>query len=196
MIIAAIKADEDDQPANVDEEAFKNDLVAIIPSLRSFARSLCHDRELADDMAQETMVRAWSARASYSAGTNFRAWMFRILRNNFYTAYRKNWRNAVWDPEVAERVLVAAPNQEAAIHLADVATALEKLPVEQREVLMMVAAHGMSYEDAADTIGCAVGTVKSRVARGRAALKRMTEGETELVGGMPDNLIARAGPVD
>ncbi len=192
MMISAIEADEA-EPAIVDEEAFKNDLVAIIPSLRSFARSLCHDRELADDMAQETMVRAWSARASYTAGTNFRAWMFRILRNNFYTAYRKNWRNAVWDPEVAERVLVTGPNQEAAINLADVAAALEKLPVEQREVLMMVAAHGMSYEDAAETIGCAVGTVKSRVARGRAALKRMTEGEVDLLDAAPIATIARPG---
>jgi RNA polymerase sigma-70 factor, ECF subfamily len=161
------------------DEIFRDQLVAIIPSLRAFARALCGNREMADDMAQDAMVRAWAARKSYQPDTNFRAWMFKILRNNYYTAFRKNARTTSWDPEVAERLLVVGPSQEMTIHVADVAAALGKLPAEQREVLMMVAAGGLSYEDAADTIGCAIGTVKSRVARGRAALARLIDGPPE-----------------
>jgi RNA polymerase sigma-70 factor, ECF subfamily len=163
------------------DEVFKDQLVAMIPSLRAFARALCTNREMADDMAQDAMVRAWAARKSYTPDTNFRAWMFKILRNNYYTAFKKNARFSSWDPEAAERLLVARPTQEMAIHLNDVAAALAKLPTEQREVLMMVAAGGLSYEEAADAIGCAVGTVKSRVARGRAALARLIEGPPEAV---------------
>lgn len=172
------------------DEVFKDQLVAIIPSLRAFARALCGNRELADDMAQDAMVRAWAARNSYQPDTNFRAWMFKILRNNYYTAFRKNARTTSWDPEVAERLLVVGASQEMAIHVADVAAALGKLPAEQREVLMMVATGGLSYEEAADTIGCAIGTVKSRVARGRAALARLIDGPPEAV---PVNPAKRAG---
>lgn len=161
-----------------DDRLFKEQLVAIIPSLRAFARGLCGNREMADDMAQDAMMRAWAARNSYVPDTNFRAWMFKILRNNYYTAFRKNARSVSWDPEAAERLLVVGPSQEMHIELNDVAAALNKLPNEQREVLMMVAAGGVSYEDAATIIGCAVGTVKSRVARGRAALAELIEGPT------------------
>jgi RNA polymerase sigma-70 factor, ECF subfamily len=168
-----------------EDQVFKDQLVAIIPSLRAFARALCGNREMADDMAQDAMVRAWAARHSYTPDTNFRAWMFKILRNNYYTAFRKNSRMTSWDPEVAERLLVVGPSQEMTIHVADVAAALGKLPAEQREVLMMVAAGGLSYEDAADTIGCAVGTVKSRVARGRAALARLIDGPAEAIAVKP-----------
>lgn len=93
-----------------------------------------------------------------------------ILRNQFYTTVRRNGRMVSLDPEIAERVLVQAPNQQDAIHLADVAKALQKLPVEQREILMLIGANGVSYIEAAEIIGCAVGTVKSRLARGRKAL--------------------------
>ena len=168
-----------------EDQVFKDQLVAIIPSLRAFARALCGNREMADDMAQDAMVRAWAARNSYTPDTNFRAWMFKILRNNYYTAFRKNSRMTSWDPEVAERLLVVGASQEMTIHLSDVAAALAKLPAEQREVLMMVAAGGLSYEDAADTIGCAVGTVKSRVARGRAALARLIDGPAEAIAVKP-----------
>lgn len=158
-------------PADVDADViFRNQLVALIPSLRSFSRGLCGGREMADDLAQDAMVRAWAARASFTPGTNFRAWMFMILRNQFYTTVRRNGRMVSLDPEIAERVLVQAPNQQDAIHLADVAKALQKLPVEQREILMLIGANGVSYIEAAEIIGCAVGTVKSRLARGRKAL--------------------------
>ena len=165
--------------APLDDRAFKDELVAIIPSLRAFARSLCGDRDLADDMAQDTLTKAWSARTSYQPDTNFRAWMFRILRNNYYSVYKRNSRMVAWDPEIAERLLVAAPEQEHQIHVNDVAAALQRLPAEQREVLIMVGASGVSYEDAAAIMGCAIGTIKSRVARGRAALSLMINGPSD-----------------
>lgn len=158
------------------DQKFRDDLVALIPSLRSFARGLCGQRELADDMAQEALMRGWAARASFTPGTNFRAWMFVILRNQFYTTIRKDKRMTSWDPEVAERVLVEAPAQQDAIHVADVARALQKLPFEQREVLLLIGANGVSYEEAAEVIGCAIGTIKSRLARGRKALARLIDG--------------------
>ena len=158
------------------DEIFRDELVALIPSLRSFARGLCGWRDMADDLAQDAMTRAWAARASYMPGSNFRAWMFMILRNQFYTTLRKNSRMTSWDPEVAERVLIEAPAQQNGIDVADVAKALQKLPAEQREVLLLIGANDATYEEAAEIIGCAIGTVKSRLARGRKALARLIDG--------------------
>ena len=158
---------------------FRDQLVALLPALRAFARGLCRHREMADDLAQDTMMRAWAARESYTQGSNFRAWMFMIMRNQFYTTLRKNARTTSLDPEVAERVLVVAPAQQDGINVDDVAKALQKLPAEQREVLLLVGANGVSYEEAAEIIGCAMGTVKSRLARGRAALAKLIDGPEE-----------------
>ena len=160
----------------IDDAEFKRQMEALIPSLRAFARSLCGNPDMADDLAQEAMVRAWKARNSFTLGTNFRAWMFIILRNIFYTTVRKNSRMTSWDPEVAERILVEPATQHVGIDLSDVQRALDKLPAVQREMLMLVAAEGVSYEEAAVIAGCAIGTGTSRVARARAALVRMIEG--------------------
>ena len=161
------------------DKVFRDQLVALLPSLRAFARGLCGHREMADDLAQDTMMRAWAARESYTQGTNFRAWMFMIMRNQFYTTIRKNSRMTSLDPEVAERVLVVAPAQQNGINVDDVAKALQKLPAEQREVLLLIGANGLSYEEAAEVVGCAMGTVKSRLARGRTALAAMIDGPTD-----------------
>lgn len=162
-----------------DAEQFKQQMVALIPSLRSFARGLCGNRDLADDLAQEAMIRAWAARESFTPGTNFRAWMFMICRNQFYTTVRRNARVASWDPELAERILVAPATQQAGIDLKDVEAALQKLPAEQREMLMLIGAGGASYEEAAEIAGCPIGTVKSRLARGRATLHTLVYGRDE-----------------
>ncbi len=164
-------------PAAIDDGEFKSQMVTLIPSLRAFARSLCGNPDMADDLAQEAMARAWKARGSFTMGTNFRAWMFMILRNIFYTTIRKNSRMTSWDPEIAERVLIEPATQHVGIELDDVQKALNKLPPAQREMLMLIAAEGVSYEEAAIIVGCAIGTVKSRVARARAALVRLLEGE-------------------
>lgn len=158
------------------DQVFRDQLVALIPSLRSFARGLCGWRDIADDMVQDAMMRGWAARASFTPGSNFRAWMFMILRNQFYTTIRRDKRMTSWDPEVAERLLVEAPAQQHAIHAADVAKALQQLPAEQREVLLLIGANGASYEEAADIVGCAIGTIKSRLARGRKALALLIDG--------------------
>ena len=134
---------------------------------------------MADDLAQDAMTRGWAARASFTQGTNFRAWMFMILRNQFYTTIRRSSRMTSWDPEIAERVLVEAPAQQHSIHLADVAKALQQLPPEQREVLLLIGPNGVTYEDAAEIVGCAMGTVKSRLARGRKALAELIDGPAD-----------------
>ncbi|MEP7348875.1 MAG: sigma-70 family RNA polymerase sigma factor [Sphingorhabdus sp.] len=162
-----------------DPDEFRAQLLAVIPALRGFARGLCGNRELADDMAQDAMMRAWAAQKSFTPGTNFRAWIFMILRNQFYTTIRRNSRMVSWDPEVAERVLVEQAGQQDGLNLEDVAAALQKLPFEQREVLMLIGANGLSYEEAAEVMGCAIGTIKSRLARGRAALSILINGTAQ-----------------
>ena len=170
-------------PGEKPADEFRDQMVALIPSLRAFARGLCGNRELADDLAQEAMMRAWAARDSFTMGTNFRAWMFMIVRNQFYTTVRKNSRMSSWDPEAAERLLVEAPPQQHAVHMSDVEKALQKLQVEQREMLVLVGAGGASYEEAAEITGCAIGTVKSRLARGRTALATLIDGpSSEVIG--------------
>ncbi|WP_219893234.1 sigma-70 family RNA polymerase sigma factor [Aquisediminimonas profunda] len=158
------------------DKLFRDQLVALLPSLRAFSRGLCGHREMADDLAQDTVMRAWAARESYLQGSNFRAWMFMIMRNQFYTTIRKNARMTSLDPEVAERVLVVAPAQQNGLNVEDVAKALQKLPAEQREVLLLIGANGLSYEEAAEVTGCAMGTIKSRLARGRTALAALIDG--------------------
>lgn len=161
------------------DKIFRDQLVALLPSLRAFSRGLCGNREMADDLAQDTMMRAWAARESYAQGANFRAWMFMIMRNQFYTTVRKNARTTSLDPEVAERVLVVAPAQQNGINVNDVAKALQTLSAEQREVLLLIGASGLTYEEAAEVVGCAMGTVKSRLARGRAALSLLINGPAD-----------------
>lgn len=148
----------DGAEATLSKEQFKREVMAILPQLRAFARGICGNRDLADDLAQEAMMRAWASRHTFKVGTNFKAWMFIILRNRCYSMAKKNSRFVAWDPEAAERILVAPSTQHVGLDLMDVQRALEKLPTEQREMLMLVAAD-MSYEEVAQIAGCAIGTV-------------------------------------
>ena len=163
-----------------DDAKFKADLLDLIPFLRAFARSLCGNQETADDLAQETLVKAWQARDMFAPGTNLKAWLFTILRNQFYSDRRRAWRQAPWDQEAAERIPGSAGEQSWAAELSDTARALSCLSDEQREALILVGAGGFSYEDAARICNCAVGTVKSRVARARKSLISILEGEETL----------------
>ncbi|WP_436016229.1 sigma-70 family RNA polymerase sigma factor [Phenylobacterium sp. LjRoot219] len=154
---------------------FERDLIALIPHMRAFARSLCGDAAQADDLAQDALSKALKNRDSYQLGTNMKAWLFMILRNQFYSEKRRSWRGSQLDPEVAERTLIAVDDPESTLALDDVRQALLMLPDTQREVLVMVGAGGFSYEEAAEVAGVAVGTVKSRVSRARAALHLILE---------------------
>ncbi len=158
------------------DEQFKAGLLELIPFLRAFARSLCGNPDAADDLAQETLVKAWQSRSSFTPGTNLKAWIFTILRNQFYSDRRRAWRQAPWDQEAAERIPGAADEQSWAAQLSDTARALKFLSDEQREALILVGAGGFSYEAAAKICNCAVGTVKSRVARARKTLLAILEG--------------------
>ena len=157
------------------EAAFKQELVGLIPHLRAFARTLAGDPTSADDLAQDAMIKAWDARASYQMGTNMKAWTFMILRNQFYSEKRRSWRQTQLDQEAAERTLVAIDNPEAPVALDELRLGLAMLPPEQREALILVGAGGFAYEEAADICGCAVGTVKSRVSRARRSLQAILE---------------------
>ena len=154
---------------------FKAALIAVLPSLRAFARSLCRNAVEADDLVQETMLKAWSARESYIEESNFKAWAFRILRNSLYSNWRKNSRLTQLDDTVYEKTAKATDNAETALELAEVSQAILDLPLEQREALILIAAGGFNYEEVAAIAGVAVGTIKSRVSRGRANLIALME---------------------
>jgi len=156
-----------------DPVEFKRELTGVVPHLRAFARGLCGRPDMADDLVQETLMKAWAAQERFEPGTSMRAWTFVILRNAYLTDMRRNRFRGEYDENVAERILTAPAGQEEPIHLSDMHRALLTLPPERREALLLVGAGGFSYEEAANICGCAVGTIKSRVGRARAALNEM-----------------------
>jgi RNA polymerase sigma-70 factor, ECF subfamily len=154
-------------------QVFREKLIAEIPGLRVFAISLAHSRHTADDLVQDTLLKAWSHSGSFTQGSNMRAWLFTILRNTYYSLYRKRSREVQdTDGMYSERVAVQA-NQHGVVDLADFRIALAKLPDDQREVLILVGAAGLSYEEAAEICKIPIGTVKSRVNRARVKLAEL-----------------------
>ncbi|MCI4646404.1 MAG: sigma-70 family RNA polymerase sigma factor [Hyphomonadaceae bacterium] len=172
----------------MDDRAFKTELAGLIPHLRAFARSLCANQALADDLAQDAMLKAWEARDTYRQGSNMKAWCFTILRNLFYSEKRRSWRAQPLEPEVAEATLIAADDPSASLELLALRNALQHLPADQREALILVGAGGFSYEDVAEICDCAVGTVKSRVNRARKSLAGILESTSPIAGN--DNIRA------
>lgn len=155
--------------ANVPVET-REEMLACIPSLRAFATSLVGTRDRADDLVQETLMKAWANIGSFRTGTNMRAWLFVILRNAFYSSCRKTKRE-VPDPDGRHSdSLVQHPGQTGHLDFEDFRQALAQLPEDQREALVLIGASGFSYEEAAEICGCAIGTVKSRVNRARNRL--------------------------
>ena len=110
------------------DETFKGELITLIPHMRAFARTLCGDMTMAEDLAQDALLRAWNKRGSYEPGTNLKAWTFMILRNQFYSDKRRSWRSTPLDPETAERTLIATSNPLASLELDEVRRALNLLP--------------------------------------------------------------------
>jgi len=164
------------------EPSLRDELLSIIPSLRAFAISLCNDTHRADDLVQDTVMRAWANFDRFERGTNLNAWLFTILRNLFHSEYRKRKREVEDIDGVYARKLKSYPEQQAHLEMADFRQALAKVPVDQREALLLVGAQGMSYAEAAEVCGVAVGTIKSRVNRARNRLAELLafKGEPEI----------------
>lgn len=152
------------------QTGLRDGMLALLPNLRAFAVSLCGDIERADDLVQETILKAWSHSDSFTAGTNLRAWLFTILRNTFFSEVRRKRREVEdRDGEKTDQ-LAALPTQQGYVEVLELRKALDLLPAEQREAVVLVGAGGFSYEEAAAVAGCAVGTIKSRVNRARVKL--------------------------
>ena len=176
------------------ENEFREALTNVAPHLRAFARALCGSADRADDLAQDTLLKAWAARDRYRAGTNFKAWTFTILRNQFYSETRRNRFRGEYDEAMAERVLHTPASQDSVLELADVLRALAAIPAGYREALILVSVEGMSYEEAAQVCDIAVGTVKSRVSRARAMLSNIM-----VSGVLPDfrhNFVLKGDSID
>jgi RNA polymerase sigma-70 factor (ECF subfamily) len=155
--------------------SFHDGLLGEIPSLRAFARSITGNPDRADDLVQETLVKAWANRGRYEPGTNLRAWLFTILRNTFYSEFRKRTREVSDTEGRFAASLAQQASQLAHLDLEEFKRAFSNLPEDQREALFLIGASGFSYEEAAAICGCAVGTMKSRTNRARQKLAHMLE---------------------
>ncbi|HWA62970.1 MAG TPA: sigma-70 family RNA polymerase sigma factor [Caulobacteraceae bacterium] len=155
------------------ENDWRDQVVAQIPALRAFAWSVSRNGPDADDLVQETLIKAWRHRERFTPGTNLRAWLFTILRNTHYTAISRRRREVRDEDDHYANLQESAPTQEWGLAMGALRTALDQLPTEQREALILVGAAGLSYEEAAEICACAVGTVKSRVNRARSRLVKL-----------------------
>jgi len=162
------------------EVEFQDELAKLMPFLRAFAQSLSGEREFAEDLAQETLAKAWRSRLSFDRGTNLKAWLCTILRNEYFSYRRRSWRQVPWDPELASTIPAPEGEQQWAVELSDTAHAMHGLTDVQREALILVGVSGFSYVDAALLTGSTVGTTKSRVARARKLLSDILDGRSLL----------------
>ena len=140
-----------------EDNQFKREMLATLPSLRAFAMSLTGRHDKADDLVQDTIMKAWAKQSGFELGTNMKAWLFTILRNEFYSQMRKRGREVQDTDGVFSDNLAVHPSQYGSLDLQDFRKALEKLPDDQREAIVLVGASGFAYEEAAEICGCAVG---------------------------------------
>lgn len=157
-------------PPGSEGKSFKTLLLEAVPSLRAFGMSLTGTADRADDLVQETLVKAWDKQSSFQMGSNINAWLFTILRNEFYSQMRKKGREISDSDGLFAAKLASHPEQDGHLDMEDFRRALQQLPEDQREALILVGATGLSYEEAAEVTGVAIGTVKSRVSRARKQL--------------------------
>jgi RNA polymerase sigma-70 factor (ECF subfamily) len=151
----------------------RDEIVTHLNAMRAFAMSLTRNSALADDMVQDAIVKAWTKIDTFQPGTNMRAWLFTILRNTYYSHHRKARREVSDSEGEMSAQLAQKPDHDGRLNLRDFQTAFATLSDEQREALILVGASGFSYEEAAETCGVAVGTIKSRVNRARAQLSKI-----------------------
>ncbi|MFP1630296.1 RNA polymerase sigma factor [Zhengella sp. ZM62] len=162
-----------DRTSAADDRAFKRSMLAALPNLRAFAVSLTGKHDKADDLVQETIMKAWSKQHLFQPGSNMNAWLFTILRNEFYSQMRKRGREIQDSDGLFTERMSVHPAQYGALDLQDFRAALDKLPADQREAIILVGASGFAYEEAAEICGCAIGTIKSRVNRARNRLAEL-----------------------
>lgn len=169
------------RPAGIIDSAdWRDAMTGFLPSLRAFAFSLSRNSADADDLVQETLTKAWAHRERFEPGSNLRAWLFTILRNSWYTGAAKRRREVPDEEGRYAAGLTAEPSQEWTAELTSLQAALNALLPEHREAIVMVGAAGLSYQEAADIAGCAVGTIKSRVNRARHRLAVLLDMEVPL----------------
>lgn len=154
---------------------FRDDVVQNLPHLYNFARRLAGNRSFADDLVQETILRAFTHADQFRPGTNLRAWLMTILRNAYFNEKRRTRRLADFDPELSATLSAPHGEQDGRLLVREVACRFAVLPAVQREALILVGANGYSYDDAAKIAGCAIGTMKSRVSRARLQLQNLME---------------------
>ncbi|MHB1218375.1 MAG: sigma-70 family RNA polymerase sigma factor [Alphaproteobacteria bacterium] len=156
-------------PASGSEE-FRVEIIKLVPQLRAFSRGLTGSRDRADDLVQDTLMRAIAGEHLFRPGTNLRAWLFTILRNRHLSEYRRRRYDGGGIEDLPEALVAVSGNQQAALELKEVQALLMTVPVKLREALILVSAAGLSYEEAAAVCKCAIGTIKSRVNRARAEI--------------------------
>jgi RNA polymerase sigma-70 factor (ECF subfamily) len=156
--------------------SFKEQFLEHLPHLRGYAMVLTRSRSAADDLLQETALRAWRAQSQYQAGTNIKAWLFCILRNEYISSLRRNKRAGVSLSDVAEEHFAHDGDQETNVMTVEVFKAMDRLSPTQREVLVLSCVNGLAYEEIAATLKCSVGTVKSRLFRARAQMQALLMG--------------------
>ena len=159
--------------SGANSKSLRESLPQLLPALRSYARALCRERSTADDLVQETVLRALAAEEQWQADSNLRAWLFTIQRNAWLGGLRRSGVEKRYLETVASDPVVNQPDHGA---MRDLNQALLALPAVQREALTLVGGQGMSLAEAAQLCGVPVGTIKARMSRGRAALRRMVEG--------------------
>jgi len=157
-------------------DQFRDLLLEHLPRLQAYAIMLTRDRSAASDLLQETALRALRAQDQFTLGTNFAAWIYRILRNEHFSSLRRSKRKSTRLEDIPEERLSMPSGQDSHVMAREVSRAMNQLRRDQREVLMLICAGGMSYEEAADLIGCSVGTVKSRLWRARSRMAALVMG--------------------
>lgn len=152
------------------------DIIALVPALRAFGRSLCRQGEDVDDLVQETLMKALAAVHQFQPGTNLKSWLFTIMRNTFYTAKRKEWREPVGSADCASTVeQPCEASQDWAVRRCEVQDALDRLPHHQRQAIVLVGVMELEYSEAANICGCNIGTIKSRLNRARVRLAELID---------------------
>ena len=161
-------------------EDFSAEIVQHIPALRRFAKVLTRSQEAAADLTQETLAKAWQARRAFRAGTNLKAWLFTIMRNQFRSEMRRAGRQVPWNEEAAQHIAAPGDEQDWYIELGDAAQAIGLLSKRQRDALILVGVGGLSSADVGVIVQCRPSVIRNRVSRARQAIRLMLDGTEPL----------------